>query len=131
MELQLMLNHFFERVRKDANFNAFLIDLEYNNIAYYIYFVATGNVKIITHAGHFISIKSNRKLIKVNSTPNTQLIKLTSAKHFSGEHSYEKYCTDLATAGVFKWIVELNQKTRQYWSKDNHLLYIENVVMPL
>ncbi|TRH40041.1 DUF1398 family protein, partial [Salmonella enterica] len=65
MELQLMLNHFFERVRKDANFNAFLIDLEYNNIAYYIYFVATGNVKIITHAGHFISIKSNRKLIKV------------------------------------------------------------------
>ncbi|EAM7500847.1 cytoplasmic protein, partial [Salmonella enterica subsp. enterica serovar 4,[5],12:i:-] len=23
MELQLMLNHFFERVRKDANFNAF------------------------------------------------------------------------------------------------------------
>ncbi len=82
MELQLMLNHFFERVRKDANFNAFLIDLEYNNIAYYIYFVATGNVKIITHAGHFISIKSNRKLIKVNSTPNTQLIKLTSAKFF-------------------------------------------------
>lgn len=79
-----MLNHFFERVRKDANFNAFLIDLEYNNIAYYIYFVATGNVKIITHAGHFISIKSNRKLIKVNATPNTQLIKLTSAKHFSG-----------------------------------------------
>ncbi|EDI9419640.1 cytoplasmic protein, partial [Salmonella enterica] len=27
--------------------------------------------------------------------------------------------------------VELNQKTRQYWSKDNKLLYIENVVMPL
>ncbi|ECD8871652.1 cytoplasmic protein, partial [Salmonella enterica] len=24
MELQLMLNHFFERVRKDANFNTFL-----------------------------------------------------------------------------------------------------------
>ncbi|EIL9389524.1 cytoplasmic protein, partial [Salmonella enterica] len=23
------------------------------------------------------------------------------------------------------------QKTRQYWSKDNKLLYIENVVMPL
>ncbi|EBJ5998096.1 cytoplasmic protein, partial [Salmonella enterica] len=22
-------------------------------------------------------------------------------------------------------------KTRQYWSKDNKLLYIENVVMPL
>ncbi|EAO9000258.1 DUF1398 domain-containing protein, partial [Salmonella enterica] len=27
--------------------------------------------------------------------------------------------------------VELNQKTRHYWSKDNQLLYIENVVMPL
>ncbi|WP_348235376.1 DUF1398 family protein, partial [Salmonella enterica] len=79
------------------------------------------NVKIITHAGHFISIKSYRKLIKVNSTPNPQLIKLTSAKHFSGDHSYEKYCTDLGTGGVFKSSVELNQKTRQYSSKDNQL----------
>ncbi len=101
MELQLMLSHFFERVRKDANFNAFLIDLEYNNIAYYIYFVATGNIKIITHAGHFISINSTRKLIKVNSTTNTELIKLTSAKHFSGSIPMKKYCNDLATAGVF------------------------------
>ncbi|EDR6780183.1 DUF1398 domain-containing protein, partial [Salmonella enterica] len=30
-----------------------------------------------------------------------------------------------------KWIVELNQKTRQYWSKDNKLLYIENVITTL
>ncbi|EAM5838018.1 cytoplasmic protein, partial [Salmonella enterica subsp. diarizonae serovar 50:r:z] len=28
MELQLILNNYFERVRRDANFNAFLIDLE-------------------------------------------------------------------------------------------------------
>lgn len=131
MELQLILNKYFERVRRDANFNAFLIDLEHNNIAYYIYFVATGNVKIITHTGHFISVKSNRKLIKVSSTTNAELIKFTSAKHFSGGHSYEKYCNDLATAGVFKWIVELNQKTRQYWSKDNKLLYIDNVITTL
>ncbi|EBU2796993.1 DUF1398 domain-containing protein, partial [Salmonella enterica] len=27
--------------------------------------------------------------------------------------------------------VELNQKTRQYWSKDNKLLYIENVITTL
>ncbi|EED2921743.1 cytoplasmic protein, partial [Salmonella enterica subsp. diarizonae] len=27
MELQLILNNYFERVRRDANFNAFLIDL--------------------------------------------------------------------------------------------------------
>ncbi len=128
MELMLMLNHFFERVRKDANFNAFIIDLEYNDIAYYIYFVTTGNVKIITHAGHFISIKNSRKLIKVYSTTNTELIKLTSAKHFSGEKSYEKYRNVLAIAGIFKWIVELNQKTRQYWSKDNKLLYIPKII---
>lgn len=79
--------------------------------SFYIYFVATANVKIITHAGHFISIKNSRKLIKANSTTNAKLIKLTSAKHFSGEKSYEKYGNVLATAGIFKWIVELNQKT--------------------
>ncbi|EBR3968293.1 DUF1398 domain-containing protein [Salmonella enterica] len=28
-------------------------------------------------------------------------------------------------------MVELNQKTRQYWSKDNKLLYIENVITTL
>ncbi len=82
-----MLNHFSSASEKDANFNAFN-DLEYNNIAYYIYFVATGNVKNYhSHAGHFISIKSNRKLIKVNSTPNTQLIKLDFSQTLFLEHS--------------------------------------------
>lgn len=61
-----MFNYFFECVRKDVNFNVFLIDLEYNNIVYYIYFVVIGNVKIIIYIGYFIFIKSNRKLIKVN-----------------------------------------------------------------
>lgn len=61
-----MFNYFFECVRKDVNFNIFLIDLEYNNIVYYIYFVVIGNVKIIIYVGYFIFIKSNRKLIKVN-----------------------------------------------------------------
>ncbi len=85
MELQHVTT--FRRVRKDANFNAFPHRLEYNNIAYYIYFVAfTGNVKLSLSCRplHFL-LKAIEKLIKVNSTSEYAINKIDfSQTHFSG-----------------------------------------------
>ena len=51
-------------------------------------------------------------------------------RHFARAINFEQYCRDLASAGVFKWIVDLEEETRHYWSKDNTLLYKE-CLMPL
>lgn len=48
MEFSEMLCDLFEQVRCKSDFLQFLTELKQNNISYYIYFVATGNVKIVT-----------------------------------------------------------------------------------
>ncbi|MBF9186403.1 DUF1398 family protein, partial [Klebsiella pneumoniae] len=51
-------------------------------------------------------------------------------RHFARAINFEQYCRDLASAGVFKWIVDLEEETRHYWSKDNTLLYKECLMPP-
>ena len=50
MEFSEMLCGLFEQVRCKSDFLQFLTELKQNNISYYIYFVATGNVKIVDPA---------------------------------------------------------------------------------
>lgn len=130
MELSVMLNRFFERVRCGADFFSFSTELQRNNVSYYIYFVATGNIKIVTTSDSYISLKSKRGLIKVCPEASRFLTRIAARRHFAGKTTYEQYCMDLASAGVFKWVVDLDEGTRSYWSKCNNLLFSEKIIKP-
>ncbi len=130
MELQVMLSEFFEHVRCNSDFLSFLAKLQRNNVSYYIYFVPTGNVKAVTTSDSYVSMKSHRGLIKINPTASSGLTKIVAHRHFSGKTSFDQYCKELAKAGVFKWVVDLNDRTRYYWSQDNQLLHSENIITP-
>ena len=130
MELLDLLRTIFERVRTDADFISFTEVLLENNVSYYIYFVATVNVNFVMSSDTFVSLKSNRKLLRVNSQSCRALTRDAARRHFSGITTFDNYCAELANAGVFKWVVDLNEKTRHYWSKDNTLLHMENMILP-
>ncbi len=130
MEFDEMLSVFFEQVRCKSDFLRFLAQLKQNNISYYIYFVATGNVQVVTTADTYLSLKSQRRLIKINQNASDALTRIAAKRHFSGCTRFDQYCRELARAGVFKWVVDVNEANRHYWSKDNHLLHTENIVNP-
>ena len=130
MEFSEMLCDLFEQVRCKSDFLQFLTELKQNNISYYIYFVATGNVKIVTTTDSYVSMKSHRSLIKVSAGGSTRLTKFAARRHFSGITSFDQYCRELARAGVFKWVVDVGEVNRYYWSKDNQLLHAENIISP-
>lgn len=130
MEFSEMLCDLFEQVRSKSDFLQFLTELKQNNISYYIYFVATGNVKIVTTTDSYVSMKSHRSLIKVSAGGSTCLTKIAARRHFSGITSFDQYCRELARAGVFKWVVDVGEVNRYYWSKDNQLLHAENIISP-
>ncbi|MFV0263931.1 MAG: DUF1398 family protein [Kluyvera sp.] len=130
MEFSEMLCDLFEQVRCKSDFLQFLTELKQNNISYYIYFVATGNVKIVTTTDSYVSMKSHRSLIKVSAGGSTCLTKIAARRHFSGITSFDQYCRELARAGVFKWVVDVGEVNRYYWSKDNQLLHAENIISP-
>ena len=130
MEFNEMLRGFFEQVRNESDFLQFLTELKQNNISYYIYFVATGNVKVVTSSDSYISMKSDRGLIKINSEASGCLTRIAAKRHFTHVTTFDQYCRELARAGVFKWVVDVNEVNRYYWSKDNQLLHTENIINP-
>ena len=130
MEFNEMLSGVFEQVRNKPDFLKFLTELKQNNISYYIYFVATGNVKVVTSSDSSISMKSDRGLIKINSEASGCLTRIAAKRHFTHVTTFDQYCRELARAGVFKWVVDVNEVNRYYWSKDNQLLHTENIINP-
>lgn len=130
MELLDMLRDYFERVRSTSDFLSFLTELRSNNISYYIYFVSTGNVKFVTTTDAFVSMKSDQTILRVNSETCASKVRLAARRHFTGVTTYDQYCRELARAGVFKWVVDLNDNTRQYWSQNNTILHVEDVIQP-
>lgn len=130
MEFNEMLRGFFEQVRNESDFLKFLTELKQNNISYYIYFVATGNVKVVTSSDSYVSMKSDRGLIKINSEASSCLTRIAAKRHFTHVTAFDQYCRELARAGVFKWVVDVNEVNRYYWSKDNQLLHTENIINP-
>lgn len=130
MEFNEMLRGFFEQVRNESDFLQFLTELKQNNISYYIYFVATGNVQVVTSSDSYVSMKSDRGLIKINSEASSCLTRIAAKRHFTHVTAFDQYCRELARAGVFKWVVDVNEVNRYYWSKDNQLLHTENIINP-
>ena len=108
MELLVRLGHFLEQARSDADYATFANELRRHQVSYYIYFVSTGNMNFVMANDEVVSVKSARGLLRVRA----------EASH----------C--LTSAGVFKWIVDLEEETRHYWSKDNTLLYKECLMPP-
>ena len=112
MEFNEMLRGFFEQVRNESDFLQFLTELKQNNISYYIYFVATGNVKVVTSSDSYVSMKSDRGLIKINSEASSCLTRIAAKRHFTHVTAFDQYCRELARAGVFKWVVDVNEVNR-------------------
>lgn len=131
MERHRKFCELFEQTRRDFNFSFFINTLKTSNIVYYVCFVATNNIQMVTMDNDFISLKSDWHLIKVNDMADKNLTRATTVNYFSGDITYSQFRREMAKAGVFKWVVDLKKSTRLYWSRDNELLYDENITNPL
>ncbi|MDS0640854.1 DUF1398 family protein [Escherichia coli] len=102
-------------------------ELKHHRIAHYIYYLATDNIRIITHDDTVLLLRGTRNLLKVSTTKNPAKIKEAALLHICGKSTFREYCSTLAGAGVFRWVTDVNHNKRSYYAIDNTLLYIEDV----
>lgn len=112
---------------KEQNFSWFYSELKHHRIAHYIYYLATDNIRIITHDDTVLLLRGTRNLLKVSTTKNPAKIKEAALLHIRGKSTFREYCSTLAGAGVFRWVTDVNHNKRSYYAIDNTLLYIEDV----
>ncbi|OSL95251.1 DUF1398 family protein [Escherichia coli] len=127
MSILFAIRDLFDHVRHELNFPLFYCELKRHKVTYYIYYLSTDNIRVITSDNEKLLIKGRRCFLKISSVTNPDIIKKAAQSHTAGHLSFYDYCTTLAAAGVFKWVTDINNNTRLYYSHDNSVLYIEDV----
>lgn len=98
MDQVVVFQKMFEQVRKEQNFSWFYSELKHHRIAHYIYYLATDNIRIITHDDTVLLLRGTRNLLKVSTTKNPAKIKEAALLHICGKSTFREYCSTLAGA---------------------------------
>lgn len=119
----------FESVKSGSDFSSFISILLGNGVACYFHYVSTGNIIFVKHSGETVMLKNERKLLSVQNEFDSDKVKFIVKQHFRGQVSYADYCKQLADAGVAKWVVDLSEMARCYYSKRNEVIYSEAIIL--
>ena len=100
----------FDQVRKDLDCELFYSELKRHNVSHYIYYLATDNIHIVLENDNTVLIKGLKKVVNVKFSRNTHLIETSYDRLKSREITFQQYRENLAKAGVFRWVINMNIK---------------------
>ncbi|EEV2229262.1 DUF1398 domain-containing protein [Escherichia coli] len=117
----------FDQVRKDLNCELFYSELKRHNVSLYIYYFATDNIHIVLENDNIVLVKGLKKVVNVKFSRNKHLIETSYNKLKSKEITFQQYRENLAKAGVFRWVTNIQEHQRYYYAFDNSLLFTESI----
>lgn len=127
MEKLITLRTLFSEARTQITLNDLFKELENQRIVFYVHFVSTGNVNLVDNSGRITIIEGTYSVKRVNQKADEKCIRDASRLHFTGEIGYEEYCTLVASAGVYKWVVDLVSMTRKYVGLSDKVIFCEDI----
>ncbi|HCN5590295.1 TPA: DUF1398 family protein, partial [Escherichia coli] len=68
-----------------------------------------------------------KNIVSVKFLKDRHLIETTSNKLKSREITFQEYRRNLAKAGVFRWVTNIHEQKRYYYTFDNSLLFTESI----
>ena len=116
----------FDQVRKDLDCELFYSELKRHNVSHYIYYLATDNIHIVLENDNTVLIKGLKKVVNVKFSRNTHLIE-TSYDRLESRESHFSNTGENSTAGVFRWVTNIHEHKRYYYTFDNSLLFTESI----
>ena len=116
----------FDQVRKDLDCELFYSELKRHNVSHYIYYLAT-IIFIVLENDNTVLIKGLKKVVNVKFSRNTHLIETSYDRLKSREITFQQYRENLAKAGVFRWVTNIHEHKRYYYTFDNSLLFTESI----
>ena len=107
--------------------NCFILESKRHNVSHYIYYLATDNIHIVLENDNTVLIKGSTKVVNVKFSRNTHLIETSYDRLKSREITFQQYRENLAKAGVFRWVTNIHEHKRYYYTFDNSLLFTESI----
>ena len=109
---------------KDLDCELFYSELKRHTAPHYIYYLATDNIPHRVRNDNTVLIKGLKKVVNVKFSRNTHLIETSYDRLKSREITFQQYRVP-AKAGVFRWVTNIHEHKRYYYTFDNSLLFTE------
>ena len=90
-------------------------------------YLATDNIHIVLENDNTVLIKGLKKVVNVKFSRNTHLIETSYDRLKSREITFQAIQENLAKAGVFRWVTNIHEHKRYYYTFDNSLLFTESI----
>ena len=116
----------FDQVRKDLDCELFYSELKRHNVSHYIYYLATDNIHIVLENDNTVLIKGLKKQM-LEILMKQHLIETSYDRLKSREITFQRLQENLAKAGVFRWVTNIHEHKRYYYTFDNSLLFTESI----
>ena len=115
----------FDQVRKDLDCELFYSELKRHNVSHYIYYLATDNIHIVLENDNTVLIKGLKKVVNVKFSRNTHLQNVYDRLK-SREITFQQY-RKILLKQVFRWVTNIHEHKRYYYTFDNSLLFTESI----
>ena len=115
----------FDQVRKDLDCELFYLELKRHNVSHYIYYLATDNIHIVLENDN--TVLTALCCCNANLQRNTHLIETSYDRLKSRELHFSNTGKILSKAGVFRWVTNIHEHKRYYYTFDNSLLFTESI----
>lgn len=116
------LEECYIRAIRSSDFTTYIHELKLLDVAGYVHFVSTGNITYYSREDTLQVMKRRKGLMRTSGFAERSKIERIVNNHFAGELNYEDYCSALASAGVYKWIVDIDSMTLSYYSGSHVML---------
>ena len=117
----------FDQVRKDLDCELFYSELKRHNVSHYIYYLATDNIHIVLENDSTVLIKGLKKVVNVKFSRNTHLIETSYDRVEIKRNHISTIQGRLLLKQVFRWVTNIHEHKRYYYTFDNSLLFTESI----
>ncbi len=90
-----------------------------------IYNIESGVVSYINNLGKSIEDLGIKIDFVIPETSNYQEALLGLKRNQKGESDFITFCNEVAKAGIYKWVINLDAMTCKYYNKNNEIIIAE------
>jgi uncharacterized protein YbcV (DUF1398 family) len=89
--------------------------------------IQTGLVMYENKNGEQIKVQSNSVDVLINTISSTVAAQDVLKRHQAGETDFLTFCKEIAGAGVYKWISDMDNMTCSYYDLKDSAVIVENI----
>lgn len=115
------------KVKSGADFPNFIKELKQIGVISYETFVADGHTIYSGDESFTLQTEPKYSQLKVAAISNKNQFLSDLRNHQNGNTDYPTFCSDCASSGIEKWVVDLQQMTCIYFDKAATEILVEKI----